>query len=71
MMHSMPAKYSNPFIVFGKEDIDKVQWPNDFCSQTEYSTCYNQQTIKSLSTAVQHTSIDAQFFPKEMFTDIK
>ena len=29
---------SNPVTVFIKEDPEKIQWPSDFCSQTEYGS---------------------------------
>lgn len=34
---------SNLVTVLVKEDPDKVPWPTDYCNQTEYCSCYNQE----------------------------
>jgi len=57
---------SNPVTVFVKEDPDKVAWPTDYCSQTEYHSHYNQPTNKSISVAIKCALIDAQFIPEDM-----
>ena len=61
---------SNPVIVFVKEDPDNVRWPTYYCNQTEYRSCYNQPTNKSIYIAIKRALIEAQFIPEDMFPDI-
>ena len=70
-VHTVQVRYvSNPVTVFSKEDPEKIQWPFELCSQTEYRSRFHQQVNKSITTAIKCALIDADFLPQEIFPDI-
>lgn len=61
---------SNPITVFIKEEPDKVNWPTDLCSQTDYRAKYNLTANKCVTPAIKRALIDAEFIPQDMFPDV-
>ena len=61
---------SNPVTVFIKEEPDKVNWPTDLCSQSDYRARYNQTANKCVTPAIKRALIDAEFIPQDMFPDV-
>lgn len=61
---------SNPITVFIKEEPDKVNWPTDLCSQTDYRAKYNLTANKCVTPAIKRALIDAEFIPEDMFPDV-
>ena len=62
---------SNPVTVFVKEDPESIEWPSDFCSQSDYQSRYHQKVNKSITTAIKQALIDANFVPQGMFPDVQ
>ena len=61
---------STPVTVFIKEEPDKVNWPSDFCTQTDYQARYNLTANKCVTPAIKRALIDAEFIPQDMFPDV-
>lgn len=62
---------SNPVTVFVKEDPESIEWPSDFCSQSDYQSRYHQKVNKSITTAIKQALIDANFVRQGMFPDVQ
>ena len=70
MVHTVQVQYiSNPITVFIKEP-DKVNWPTDLCSLSDYRARCNQTTNKCVTPAIKRALIDAEFIPQDMFPDV-
>lgn len=61
---------STPVTVFIKEEPDKVNWPSDLCTQTDYQARYNLTANKCVTPAIKRALIDAEFIPQDMFPDV-
>ena len=61
---------STPVTVFIKEEPDKVNWPSDLCTQTDYQAMYNLTANKCVTPAIKRALIDAEFIPQDMFPDV-
>lgn len=49
-LRTIPVHFSsNPVTVFVKENPDTIQWPTDFCTQSEYKSQFYQQLTKSIT----------------------
>ena len=49
-LHTIPVHFaSNPVTVFVKENPNTIQWPTDFCTQSEYKSQFYQQLTKSIT----------------------
>jgi len=67
----MQVRYvSNPFAVFIEEEPDKVNWPTDLCSQSDYRSRYSQTANNCVTPAIKQALIDAEFIPQYMFPDV-
>ena len=61
---------STPVTVFIKEEPDKVNWPSDLCTQTDYQARYNLTANNCVTPAIKRALIDAEFIPQDMFPDV-
>ena len=49
-LHTIPVHFAlNPVTVFVKENPDTIQWPTDFCTQSEYKSQFYQELTKSIT----------------------
>jgi len=70
-VRTLQVRYvSNPNAVFVKEEPEKVNWPTDLCSQSDYRARYNQTANKCITPAIKQALIDAEFIPQDMFPDV-
>ena len=57
----------NLVTVFVKKNPDKINWPSDLCSQSEYRQRYNLSAHRSITTAIKRELIANSYVPEDMF----